>query len=126
MTSASTIRSGLRFGLLITALTLAVHGPLAAQNMAGSWVFDVTLDAGSGQAGFELQVQGTAITGTYSGVLGEQAVTGTIEGNRVRLRINSPDAGEVTFNGVLAGDSIEGDCVYGALGSGTFVGRRRG
>jgi hypothetical protein len=109
---------------LAAALVFAAASPLAAQGVAGSWVFDVTLDAGSGQATFVLQVQGTAITGTYAGVLGEQAVTGTLEGDVVRLEFEAPDAGEVTFDGIIEGSTIEGECVYGALGAGTFVGRK--
>lgn len=111
--------------VLAAAIALAAAAPLSAQNVAGAWVFDVTLDAGSGQANFTLQVQEGRITGTYVGVLGEQPVTGTIDGNRIRLRIDSADAGEVTFDGVIRGDTIEGQCVYGALGAGTFVARRR-
>jgi hypothetical protein len=111
--------------ILAAAIALAAAPPLAAQSVAGEWVFDVTLDAGSGQATFTFQVQGSQIRGTYAGVLGELPVTGTIEGNRLRLRMESADAGEVTFDGVIQGDRIEGQCVYGALGAGTFVARRR-
>jgi hypothetical protein len=122
----SRARIGLFTALFATAFTLAEAAPLAAQTVAGTWVLDVALDAGTGQATFVLQVEGTAVTGTYAGVLGDQAVTGSIEGSILRLRIDSPDAGEVTFRGEIEGDTIEGECVYGALGAGTFEGRRTG
>ena len=108
------------------ALALAVGaGPAAGQGLAGSWLFDVRLDAGSGQATFEFQVEGTRITGTYGGILGEQAVTGTIEGNVVKFGFESPDAGSVRFDGVLDGDTLEGTCEYGALGVGAFTGKKQ-
>jgi hypothetical protein len=111
------------------ALTLALAwaaAPLAAQDVAGRWVMDVNLDAGAGQATFLFEVQGSSITGTYAGILGEQQVTGTIEGTVVRWSFESPDAGEVTFDGVIEGSTIEGTCEYGMLGSGTFTGRKAG
>lgn len=106
-------------------LGLAVFsGPVAAQNVAGEWLFEVDLDAGSGEATFVFEVDGGEITGTYIGILGEQAVTGTIEGDVVRFGFEADDAGSVSFDGVIDGDVIEGECVYGLLGSGTFFGSR--
>lgn len=112
----------LAFALVIGATA----SPAAAQDAAGRWLLDVNLDAGSGQATFVLEVQGTEITGTYEGILGEQAVTGTIEGNNVRFGFDSPDAGLVSFEGVIEGSSMEGTCEYGALGAGTFSGTKTG
>jgi hypothetical protein len=115
------------FSSLGAALALALAAPpmsVAAQGVAGRWLVDVTLDAGSGRATFVFQVEGNAITGTYGGVLGEAAVTGTIEGNLVRFGFESPDAGVIRFEGTLAGDTMEGTCEYGALGTGSFRGTR--
>ena len=110
---------------LVIALALSgAAAPAAAQTVAGIWRLDVTLDAGSGQATFNLQVEGNTITGTYGGVLGEQAVTGTIEGNIARFGFESPDAGEIRFDGIIEGNTMEGTCEYGALGAGTFTGTR--
>lgn len=125
MNHPATMSRRLFVPLVLVALALGASAPLAAQTAAGTWLFDVTLDAGTGQATFVLQVEGTNVTGTYAGVLGDQDVTGTIQGNVLNLRIDSPDAGVVTFRGEISGDTIEGECVYGALGSGTFEGRRR-
>jgi hypothetical protein len=109
---------------LSMALVLAWAAPAQGQGVAGTWLLDVTLDAGSGRASFVLQVEGNVITGTYSGVLGDQEVTGTIDGNNVDFGFESPDAGKVTFEGVLDGDTMEGTCEYGALGTGSFSGTR--
>jgi len=116
-----------------TALYLAVAcafgvaaSPAAGQDVAGRWTMDVDLDAGSGQATFVLQVSGMDITGTYTGVLGDQRVTGTIEGNVVRFGFESPDAGAVRFDGVVEGSTMQGTCEYGLLGTGTFTGTKAG
>ena len=113
------------FLALALALGLA-PAPASAQDVAGQWVLDVNLDAGSGQATFTFEVDGSNITGTYAGVLGEQTVTGTIEGNVVRFGFESPDAGAVSFDGIVEGTTMEGTCEYGALGSGTFMGTKSG
>jgi len=112
------------FAVAVLALTLSAATPTAAQTVAGRWQLDVTLDAGNGRATFEFQVEGNVITGTYGGVLGEQAVTGTIEGNRVRFGFESAEAGAIRFDGIIEGNTMEGTCEYGALGSGSFAGTR--
>ena len=40
---------------------------LSAQDMSGTWVLAVELDAGGGDARFELSLDGNTLTGTYSG-----------------------------------------------------------
>jgi len=70
------------------------------------------------------EVSGTNITGTYAGVLGEQQITGTIEGNVVRFGFDSPDAGTIQFDGIVDGNTMEGTCEYGQLGGGTFTGTK--
>jgi polyisoprenoid-binding protein YceI len=108
----------------VLALALSAAAPAAAQAVAGTWQLDVTLDAGNGRATFVFRVEGNVITGTYAGVLGDQEVTGTIEGNRARFGFNSPDAGAVRFDGMIEGNTMEGTCEYGQLGSGSFTGSR--
>ena len=113
--------------LLVMALAFgAAASSAAAQDVAGRWVLDVSLDLGSGQATFVLQVDGSSITGTYEGVLGSEQVTGTIDGSAVRFGFESPDAGRVTFTGTVEGNTMEGTCEYGQLGSGTFTGSKSG
>ncbi|MEQ1855243.1 MAG: hypothetical protein ABL963_02170 [Longimicrobiales bacterium] len=117
----------IRRAFLALATAAALIGwaaPASAQGVAGTWVLDVVLDAGSGRATFTLQAAGNVITGTYTGVLGDQEVTGTVEGNQVTFGFDSPDAGAVEFEGVVNGNAMEGTCEYGALGTGSFSGTR--
>ena len=112
-------------GSLTAWALVAWTAPVAAQTtVAGTWLLDVTLDAGSGRASFVLTANGNAIAGTYTGVLGEQQVTGTLEGNVATFGFESPDAGKVTFEGTIEGNTMEGTCEYGALGTGSFSGTR--
>jgi hypothetical protein len=118
------IRRAFSVATAVVAFVAGAASAASAQGLAGNWLLDVNLDAGSGQAVFTFQVDGNAITGTYGGVLGEHDVTGTIEGNVVEFGFESPDAGRIFFEGVLEGDTLQGTCDYGSVGSGSFRGTR--
>ncbi len=113
---------------LFTALLLcsgAILAPVAAQDIAGHWILSVTLDAGSGDANFVFAVEDGKITGTYAGTMGEEQITGTIEDNVVTFGFESAEAGEISFAGIVDGDTMIGECDYGIVGSGTFEGRKQ-
>lgn len=87
---------------LVFCGALLLAGPLSGQSVTGKWVFAVDLGAaGGGYATFELVQDGTEISGTYTGALGEEPVTGTIDGS-----------------------TMSGTCEYGDLGAGTFAGKK--
>ena len=113
------------FFAALVLCTGAMLAPLAAQDIAGHWVLSVDLDAGSGDANFVFEVEDGKITGTYGGTLGEQQVTGTIEGNVVKFGFESEEAGEITYWGIVDGDTMTGECDYGLVGAGTFEGRKQ-
>jgi hypothetical protein len=82
--------------------------------------------AGSGDARLVLYRDGDRITGTYRGAMrrGIQ-VDGGVRDGRVELSFES-ERGQVTYEGTLEGTTMQGICVYGDVGRGTFEGRRRG
>jgi hypothetical protein len=95
---------------------------LLAADLTGTWSANVVLDAGNGTATFKLMQMGDTLSGTYSGVLGDAKVTGTVKGNQVEWSFQSDQAGKIVYTGTLDGASrIKGTCVYGALGKGTFT-----
>ena len=96
-----------------------------AQEAAGRWVLSVDLDAGSGDGAFVFEVEDGIITGTYGGTLGEQQVTGTVDGAEVSFSFEQDQVGTVSYEGTIEGDSMSGTCEYGMLGAGTFSGTRR-
>ncbi len=103
-------------GLMLCGLALT------AADISGTWSADVELDAGSGTATFVLKQTGDTLSGSYSGALGEAKVTGSVKGDEVEWRFESPDAGKVVYKGKLDGASkIKGTVEYGALGKGSFT-----
>ncbi len=100
--------------------------PVSGQQVAGTWVLSVDLGgAGAGDATFVLMQEGTTITGTYTGAMGEGIeVTGTAEDGVVKLSFESDLAGVITYEGMIEGNVMKGTCVYGDLGEGTFEGSR--
>ena len=120
------MRQLLTLSLALGFLALAV--PVAGQDVAGTWVLSVDLGAaGGGDATFVLMQDGTAITGTYSGAVGDGVeVTGTAENGVVKFMFVSDLAGEVTYEGTIEGTTMKGTCIYGDLGEGTFEGSKTG
>jgi hypothetical protein len=71
--------------LVLFAGSLAAAAPLAtgADNLSGTWIFSVDLDSGGhGDPTFVFKQEADKLTGTYTGPLGEQTVTGTVTGNK--------------------------------------------
>lgn len=95
---------------------------LRAADITGTWAAAVMLDAGSGTATFVFEQKGETLSGTYSGVLGQANVTGTVKGDQVEWSFDGGPAGKVTFKGALDGSTkIKGTAEYGQLGKGTFT-----
>jgi hypothetical protein len=112
--------------LAVVTLMAAFAFNLLAADLTGTWSANVVLDAGNGTATFAFTQAGDALSGTYSGVLGEAKVTGTIKGDQVEWSFQSDQAGKIVYQGTLEGTSkIKGTCQYGALGKGTFTAEKK-
>jgi hypothetical protein len=108
----------------VTRQLLDENGTLRA-GVTGTWVLSVSLVTGTGDATFVLEQEGSTITGTYTGTMGRRlAVTGTEEDGLVKLFFASEE-GLVSYEGRIEGITMEGTCVYGDRGEGTFRGRIR-
>jgi hypothetical protein len=118
--------------LFITVLaTAALAGAaLAADaNVTGEWDFTVETQAGTGSPHFSLKQDGTALSGTYKGQLGEAPVSGTVKGNDVTISFKVNAQGTdlaITYSGTVEGDTIKGKVSLGELGEGTFTGKKSG
>jgi hypothetical protein len=105
---------------------LAAVVVLWAADVSGTWSAAVVLDAGSGTATFVFQQQDSTLSGTYSGVLGEAKVTGTVTGDKVEWSFDGGQAGKVSFQGTLEGPArMKGTAEYGLLGKGTFTAEKK-
>jgi hypothetical protein len=99
----------------------------ADANVAGKWNMTVTSQAGTGNPVFDLKQDGSNVTGTYKGALGEAQVTGTVSGNDLTLSYKISAQGQelaVTYTGKVEGDAVSGKVSLGELGEGTFTGKK--
>ena len=102
--------------VLITAVVLG------AADVSGTWTANVVLDAGTGAATFVFEQKGETLSGTYTGVLGQAKLTGTVKGDQVDWSFDGGQAGKVTYHGTLDGASkMKGSTEYGQLGKGMFT-----
>ena len=117
-----------RFITLLASLALVSGAALAADaNVAGEWDFQVETQAGTGTPHFSLKQDGSTVTGTYKGQLGEAPVTGTVKGNELTLSFKGNAQGtdlNVTYTGTVDGNTIKGKVVLGEFGEGTFTGKK--
>lgn len=111
---------------VLAALILAIT-PLAfaGHHLNGTWSLDVEL---GGQAGGTATIKLTegdngALTGEYTGALGNESLTGSVKGSDIEFSFDS-QAGEITYKGTVSGNKMEGTCSYGLVGSGTFQGTK--
>ena len=99
---------------------------LSAADISGTWSADVTLDAGNGTATFVFKQSGEKLTGTYTGIVGTAAITGTVKGSDVQWSFENEQAGKISYKGKLdASGKIVGTVEYGQLGSGKFTAQKK-
>ena len=110
----------------LIGLLLFAGAALAAHHVNGKWLLAVDLGGGGGDVTIVLEEgEEGALSGTYSGQMGTALeVTGKVNGNEVEFSFSSDQAGKITYKGTVDGDTMEGTCVYGDLGSGTFKGKK--
>lgn len=116
--------------------------PAAAQTIkngsevAGSWDMRFSTDAGGGPASMELHREGNAVTGAWSGPLGEgRAISGTWRNGYVELRFTgdwpkesrqgAPGPVNAFLAGWIDGDSGKGRMRVEGRSDGTWVAKRK-
>jgi hypothetical protein len=113
---------------LAAAAAFAGSVALAADaNVTGEWTMTVETQQGSGTPTFNLKQEGTTVTGTYKGQLGEAPVTGTVTGRVIKLvyKVNAQGMDlTVTYAGTVDGDTMKGKVILGDFGEGTFTGKK--
>jgi hypothetical protein len=117
------------FITVLASAALAGAALAADANVTGEWDFTVETQAGTGSPHFSLKQDGTALSGTYKGQLGEAPVSGTVKGNDVTISFKVNAQGTdlaITYSGTVEGDTIKGKVSLGELGEGTFTGKKSG
>jgi hypothetical protein len=112
----------------LTVLTVLILAALTLRgaDLTGTWSAAVVLDAGSGTATFTFKQTGEALSGSYSGTLGQAQVTGTVKGDQAEWAFDNDQVGKVAYKAVLDGaGKMKGSVTYGQLGAGTFTAERK-
>src|SRR5215831_8730742 len=110
---------------------VGAQGEKTKVDVTGSWALEVKTDAGGTTTpSVTLKQEGEKLTGHYSSAtLGEADVTGTVKGNDVSFAFNANVQGAalaVTYTGTVEGNnSMKGKISLGALGDGTFTGKKK-
>ena len=115
------------FITMLASAALAGAALAADANVAGEWDFTVETQAGTGTPHFSLKQDGSNVTGTYKGQLGEAPVTGSVKGNELTINFKVNAQGTdlaITYSGTVEGDAIKGKVSLGELGEGTFTGKK--
>jgi hypothetical protein len=93
----------------------------------GTW--DVTLQTpmGAQQGTLQLSTEGDTLNGSFTSARGTQQFTGTANGDEFSWKstVQGPMGQlELTWNGKLAGEEINGKVQFGSFGGGDFKGVR--
>ena len=102
----------------------------AAIDISGTWVLSVDLeDGGHGDPTFVFKQEGEKITGTYSGPLGEQKVTGTVKGDKAVFGFEASRDGETikaTYNGTIESPAkMSGTIAFNDVARGKWTGTKK-
>jgi opacity protein-like surface antigen len=110
-------------------LMLATAAIAADANVAGEWDMVVESQMGTGTPHFSLKQEGSKLTGTYKGMLGETPVTGTVKGNDIAINFSVNAQGmdlDVSYSGTVDGATMSGTVKLGDMGEGKFTGKKAG
>ena len=76
-------------------LLLLIGATVNAADFTGKWKFTIELDPiGWGQPTFFFEQKGTALSGKYTGALGERPVTGSVNGTTAEFSFTFDRAGK--------------------------------
>jgi L-seryl-tRNA(Ser) seleniumtransferase len=98
-----------------------------AVDVAGTWEADVHYSRGTARHKLLLVTRGNRVDGSHIGRRLQGAVSGTVEGDRVRLRSSLPHEGTrltYRFDGTVHGQTIEGEVDLGEYGKARWTARR--
>lgn len=96
-------------------------------DVSGTWSLDVTTEAGNGNPTITLDQKGEALSGRYSGRLGDAAITGTVKGSAITFQFPVEVQGSsltVVYSGTIDKDTMKGTVRLGER-EGTFTGARK-
>lgn len=90
----------------LLAMLILAAGLAMAADISGTWNVTIEIQGNTGTPTFVLKQDGEKLTGTYSGMLGEAPITGTIKGDQVEWSFDVKSdqvSGKVTYRGTVSG-----------------------
>jgi hypothetical protein len=91
-------------------------------SLSGTWKLNVLVGGKSGVATFEfVESDNGELIGTYSGQAGNAPVIGIRDRQDVNFSFKWHH-GAVKYVGTVTGGEMNGTCIYGSVGEGTFCG----
>jgi hypothetical protein len=114
--------------VLLLLAVVAVAGWAQATDISGTWVFQVTTDAGSGDPQFVLKQEGSKLTGKYSGALGDADVVGSVAGNKVTIEFTVSMGGDarIIYTGTIeSATRMKGTVDLAGQASGTWTAEKK-
>ena len=118
--------------ILIAALTLisALPVPTFAQTASvdGEWTVELTLPMGDVTFTMVIEQKAGVLTGHMVNEIGQFDVTGAVNRDQVKIQWSFPDGGKtlnVTFNGKVTRNGMEGIAKIPNLGEGFMEARRK-
>ena len=107
---------------------LSTNGASVPQSVSGTWSLSLESPRGRREGILELSVNGSSLSGTWTGERGAQQFDGgAVEGPSLswEVRMAGP-MGEISlrFSGLLADGVISGEVEFGAFGKGKFQATR--
>lgn len=100
---------------------------LPSANLSGSWDLSIQFFSSTSQHMLFIQQDGKWIKGSHKGEFSTRELTGTIEGNDIKLRSvdrHPADAITFTFSGTVANDAFAGSVYMGEYRTATFTAKR--
>ena len=121
-------------GNLVTAIAIMFAGVAessAQTNMTGSWILEVSSDQGITMPELALVQEGMKLTGHYSSAaLGENDITGMVDGNNVTVSFEADLQGQsapVSYKGKVDEEGVWSGTldIAGGLLTGTFKAKKK-
>ncbi len=116
--------------MLATALVIALAGAVEASaqtSLSGAWTFTVDLDGSITYPAVTLMQDGMTLTGHYSSEgLGENDITGTVDGSEIKIMFTADLQGmpvDVVYTGTINEEGVISGTmdIEGGLLTGTFT-----
>lgn len=102
---------------------------LAAEDVSGTWNLRVETADGTANPVIVLRQEGSRLSGTYRGRMGDVPLQGTLNGDAIRFEVRLKFRQEtmtVSYTGTVRGDEMGGTVRFGDAGEGKWTARRSG